>query len=144
MSDFLPQRINLSSSGVAKILGEAEAKILEILWKREALSVRDVADRLASSGHVLSFNATMTILNRLVAKRVLVKKRKRTSEGRDVFLYTPQNDRATFLKRICHDLFAKVFRDERLFSAAGFAEAIETLPQKDRTELAKMLSKRKN
>jgi len=144
MNDFLPQRINLSSSGVAKILGEAEAKILEILWKQKPLSVRDVAARLRASGHELSFNATMTIMNRLVAKRVLVKERSRSHEGRDVFLYVPQNDRATFLKRICHDFFAKVFRDNRLFSAAGFAEAIETLPEKEREELAKMLSKRKS
>lgn len=143
MTDFLPQRINLSSTGVAKILGEAEAKILEILWKQKPLSVRDVAGRLRAAGHTLSFNATMTILNRLVAKRVLVKQRSRSNEGRDVFLYAPCSDRAAFLKRICHDFFAKVFRDDRLFSAAGFVEAIETLPPKEREELAKMLSKRK-
>lgn len=141
MSDFQPQRINLGSRGVAKILGEAEAKILHILWKHGSLSVRDVVTKLRAQNHPLSFNAAMTILNRLVAKGILHKELKQSAEGRDVFLYAAREGRAPFLKRMCHDVLSKVFRDDALFSAAGFAEAIDHLPRKEREAITKLLRK---
>lgn len=142
MNDFRPQRINLSSRGIAKILGDAEAKILDILWENGSLSVRDVVTQLRTKNHPLSFNAAMTILNRLVAKGILRKERSQSAESREVFLYSARESRTPFLKRVCHDVFSKVFRDDALFSAAGFAEAIDHLPAKERTALKKLLSKR--
>ncbi len=137
---FSPNRLNLQSKGVAKILGDAEAKIVTILWERGPLTVRDVLTELKEQNHPLSFNATMTILNRLVEKDVLSKQH--SGRGRGVFRYAPVADRATFLERMTKEMFRRVFRDDELFSVAGFADAIDELPDEERKKLTQLLRKK--
>lgn len=113
--------------------------ILELLWKQGELSVREVCDALQHRSHRISFNATMTILNRLVEKRVLLKKRS-IQEG--VFVYTPKMDRSSFFARVRRDVLRNVVADRDLFSAAAFAEAVDDLSPKDREALRKILERR--
>lgn len=141
MKLFRPYRLHLDSQGLAKIFGDVEADIVELLWKRGKLSVRDVCEMLRSNSHPLSFNATMTILNRLVEKGML--KKERSDHGRGIFLYSTRSDRATFLKRMWQEIVRRIFIDAEPFNAAGFVDALETLPKKERQELTKLLSEQK-
>lgn len=140
MTSFIPQRVNLGSQGVGKVLGDCEAQIAEILWKQGSLSVRDVCDALSDNGRELSFNATMTIMNRMVEKRILAKKKER---GQGSFVYSPRTDRRTFLQRIAKEVFRRVLSDPELFTAAGFADALTALPKGEQQEIRRLLERKK-
>ncbi len=110
--------------------------ILETLWARSAASVRDVQSALRRQGHRLSFNAAMTILNRLVEKGVLSKQKKN-----GVFAYSPLVRRSTFLGKLQRDILRVVVADRELFSAAAFVDALDDLSSKDRVALRKILER---
>lgn len=139
MPHFRPQRVNLASNGAAKVLGDAEADMLELLWKKPNLSVGEVRLRMSANGHAMSFNATMTILNRLVEKGVLKKKKQRGVSSKLLFVYVPVADRNAFMHWISKEIFQKFFRDPELFSAAGFVDAVETLPPQERARIKRYL-----
>lgn len=138
MALFRPQRVNLASRGIRKIFGDCETMILGILWEGTPLPVRDVQRELKRHKHAVSFNATMTVLNRLVEKG-MVKKHK--SGG--VFLYAPILERAVFLDAARRDILRSMVRDRELFSAAAFVDVLEDLSAKDRAALMKILGKRR-
>jgi predicted transcriptional regulator len=75
MTLFTPHHIHPQEQGIEKVLGELEAKVMEIIWQKECASVREVCEELCDSHKQLSFNAIMTVMNRLEAKKIL-KKRK--------------------------------------------------------------------
>lgn len=136
MNPFRPQRLNLGSRGIAKVFGECEAMMLETLWSRPAASVRDVQSALRRKGHQLSFNATMTILNRLVEKGVVRKQKKN-----GIFAYSPHAARAAFLGKLQRDILRMVIADRELFSTAAFVDAMDDLSSKDRAALKKILDR---
>lgn len=137
MTRSFPQRVHLLSRGLAKVFGECEALLMEILWKKGPMSVRSVVRELNHRGRRLSFNATMTILNRLVEKGVLVKQKERRNQG--VTVYAPRTDRLRFRERMSREVFRRFFSDREFFSVAGFTDAIDHLSAKDRAQIRKLL-----
>lgn len=64
------QRMKLSEEGMNRFFGPLEARIMEIVWELENISLKRVHTLLDEE---LSFNTVMTILNRLVEKGHLIK-----------------------------------------------------------------------
>lgn len=122
MGIFKAKTIHLKGKGFKKVLGEVEAEILEILWKNSPLSVRQVRDGLAHNGRDLSFNAVMTIMNRLVDKSLLNKK-----EKAKMFCYAPTVSREAFSKSVAKDILSAVLKDSTFLSAAGLTDLADEL-----------------
>ena len=108
-----------SASGRARgALGALEARLMEALWgSASELSVQGVSDALGP-GH--NYKTVMTVLNRLVAKGLLV----RELDGR-AYRYRPSQSRPQFL-RSAADALVRGYLDaygpdaaEHLASAAG-------------------------
>ncbi len=84
------KKFNYSGEGLSRFFGPLEAKILELLWEGEELSIKEVQQRLEVEKKV-NFNTVMTVMKRLVDKGVLQKRTKgRTSffkpiQSRDEF-----------------------------------------------------------
>ncbi|MFA6511622.1 MAG: BlaI/MecI/CopY family transcriptional regulator [Patescibacteria group bacterium] len=55
------------------LLGSLESAIMEVIWARGAVSVRDVLGALKMKKKV-AYTTAMTVMNRLVDKRILVRK----------------------------------------------------------------------
>ena len=72
MKKWQPKNIKLDAKGLAKFLGERESEVMEIVWDKECVTVRDVCDTLCQRREY-SFNTIMTIMNRLSAKGLLEK-----------------------------------------------------------------------
>jgi predicted transcriptional regulator len=85
------------------MLGELEARVLEILWEAaEPLSVRDVGAQLKRRP-ALAYTTVMTVLDRLHDKGFV----SRAKEGR-AFLYRPRIDRdVLFAERAVQALSTK-------------------------------------
>ena len=53
------------------VFGDLEQAIMDIVWKRGDVTVREALERLSSRG--TAYTTVMTVMNRLVAQRVLVR-----------------------------------------------------------------------
>lgn len=88
----LQDTVRLSAEGLAKVLGDLEARILHIVWDLgRPATARVIHERVARS-HPVSPLTTITVLNRLASKRIL--ERTRTD---DLYHYTARLDEAAFM-----------------------------------------------
>ena len=60
-------------NGLAKLFGSLEADIMALIWERQEASARDIFEALRDVGQRISYGATKTVLDRLVAKQVLAR-----------------------------------------------------------------------
>lgn len=88
----LQDTVRLSADGLAKVLGDLEARILRIVWDiGSPATAREIHTRVVRS-HVVSPLTTITVLNRLTAKHVL--KRTRTD---DLYHYAARLEETAFM-----------------------------------------------
>ncbi|MDD2806976.1 MAG: BlaI/MecI/CopY family transcriptional regulator [Patescibacteria group bacterium] len=135
MKKFKPSTIHLAARGPQKVLGEVESKIMNLVWRDTELTVRQVRDFLAAEYKELSFNAVMTIMNRLTVKKLLLKKSKA-----GINVYQSLVTRADFSRLITRDIIASLLEDPMLFSSAGFLGIAKDFDDKDIAKLKKLLS----
>lgn len=74
-----------SEQGLEKFLGGLELAVMEIVWEKEPITVRDVLDSLRTQGRGLAYTTVMTIMGRLAEKGWLrADKQSRTYQYRAV------------------------------------------------------------
>ncbi|WP_141432757.1 BlaI/MecI/CopY family transcriptional regulator [Bacillus sp. 03113] len=78
--------------GLNRFFGPLEAKIMDILWKRSEMSIKEVQHELKKE-KAANFNTIMTVMNRLVQKEVLEKR----TEGR-LSLFKPTLTKEEFIQ----------------------------------------------
>ncbi len=95
-------KFKVYEKGLNRFFGPLEAKIMELLWEKDELSIKKVQLYLEPDKTV-SFNTVMTVMNRLTDKGFLQKRH----EGR-TSLYSPILTRDDFLnkqsKELTHEL----------------------------------------
>ena len=133
---FTPKTIRLTGQGPAKVLGELEAKAMRIIWRQGPLTVRQVRDKLAGQGRDLSFNAVMTVLNRLVEKGLLKKCRLEDK----IYSYCPTTTEEEFSRLLVKDIIAALVKDPTLFNAATFTNLATELDKETLAKLKKFLN----
>lgn len=115
----------LGGSGLERVLGELEASIMEVLWRAGESSVQEVCDAL---GPEYNYKTVMTVMNRLVDKRLL--SRWRVSKA---FLYSAVESRQAFLDRVSRSVVAGLVRD---FGASAIAQFVDVVGEVAPEELA--------
>ncbi|MCU0625542.1 MAG: BlaI/MecI/CopY family transcriptional regulator [Gemmatimonadaceae bacterium] len=71
----LQDTIRLSADGLAKVLGDLEARVLQAVWRLEVPApARAVHAEVVRDHHVAPLTVT-TVLNKLVDKRILVRRK---------------------------------------------------------------------
>lgn len=126
---FLIPQFKLNTKGVARFLGSLEARIMEIIWKSEAVNVQDVCDKLPKDAN---YKTVMTVMNRLVEKGYL--ERKKVSRA---YIYTARLNREEFLQSASHQIVKGLVSDFGPLAVAQFVDvlgeldpgALETLRQ---------------
>ncbi|MFC9724313.1 MULTISPECIES: BlaI/MecI/CopY family transcriptional regulator [Bacillus cereus group] len=66
------QNYRLNEQGLNHFFGPLEAKIMEIIWSTEGITIKEVQRKLSEESPV-NFNTVMTVMNRLVEKLHLEK-----------------------------------------------------------------------
>ncbi|WP_369900175.1 BlaI/MecI/CopY family transcriptional regulator [Bacillus manliponensis] len=66
------QNYKLNEEGLNHFFGPLEAKVMEVVWNTEGITIKDVQQKLADESPV-NFNTVMTVMNRLVEKGHLQK-----------------------------------------------------------------------
>lgn len=70
----LQDTVRLSADGLAKVLGDLEARVMTAVWSLEEPSPARAVHTVVSRTHVVAPLTVITVLNKLVAKRLLVRK----------------------------------------------------------------------
>lgn len=109
----------LDQEGLARVFGELEAEIMDVLWTSGEGRVSDVCDAL---GPEANYKTVMTVMNRLVEKRAL--RRDRASRA---FTYRPVESRDAFLERVSRNVAEGLVRDFGGVAVAQFVDAIDTV-----------------
>ncbi len=137
--NFSPKTVHLNGKGVEKVLGELEAKVMELIWESGEATARFVTDKLAEKKRSLSFNSIMTILNRLVNKNVLKK-----GEKNGVYVFSPIMKREDFSKSVTKDILTALVNDPALFSSAHFVDIASELDRETMDKLKSLVKKTKS
>lgn len=128
----------LNRKGMARFLGTLEARIMEIVWKKETVSVQEVCNVM---GKGTNYKTVMTVMNRLFEKGFL--ERKKVSRA---FVYSAQVNRAEFLEQASHQIVTGLVSD---FPELAMTQFVDVLGEQDPDalatlqKLAKERSKRK-
>ncbi len=118
--DRRPKRQRQSRDPVARYLGDLQAAVMEIFWRRESATVREVADEL-NKKRSLAYTTVLTLVSRLWSRGLL----KRQPEGRG-FRYWATKSRDDFLAELSDELIDRLFAD---FGAIGVARVGERLSE---------------
>lgn len=85
------RKFKMHESGLNRFFGPLEAKIMDILWNHDEMTIKEV-QHILEKDKTKNFNTVMTVMNRLVEKGILQKR----TEGRSS-LYKPVQSRDEFL-----------------------------------------------
>lgn len=88
----LQDTVRLSAEGLAKVLGDLEARILHVVWDVGGPATARVIHERVVRSHAVSPLTTITVLNRLTAKRILERTR-----IDDLYHYSARLDETTFM-----------------------------------------------
>jgi predicted transcriptional regulator len=71
----LKDTLRLSAEGVAKVLGDLEARVMHTVWAMETpATARTIHERIVPE-HAVAVHTVITVLNKLVAKGLLCRKK---------------------------------------------------------------------
>jgi predicted transcriptional regulator len=121
------QFFRLDEKGLAHIFGELEAKIMDAVWALGTASVQDVIDYLDGNQH---YKTLMTVMNRLVSKRIL--RRYRVGKA---YVYEATQSRDALLSDVVDRMMRSLLVD---FRDLTLAQIVETMKTVDPPALAKL------
>lgn len=116
-----------------KPLSELEQDIMDIIWKQENCTVRDVQTRLIPK-RKLAYTTVMTVMGRLVEKRVLARKQDGLS-----YSYYPKVSKDHFVARSIHTIFTTAVSSFGQEAVTHFAKEIRKLSPEKKRELLQIL-----
>ena len=122
-------------NGLAKLFGTLEADIMALIWERQEASARDIFEALRDAGQRLSYGATKTVLDRLVAKQVLAR-----SMDNNQYIYHPLLDREAFTRSAVREIIDGLVAGFGAPVYAQFFDQIQSADPEQLELLARMIS----
>ena len=133
------QTFRPTREGLAKILGELEAEVMEFVWSvdPEPVSAREVEDAIGEERGV-QYITLLTVMNNLWRKKLL----KRRKRGR-AFLYQARIGRDEYLRRISREVFSGILDLGAELAVSSFVDVLEELAPAELRRLKKKLAERR-
>lgn len=125
--------------GLEKVLGPLETEIMELVWAKGQVSVREVVEIInTQSDKNLAYTTVMTIMSRLSDKNIL----RRVREG-GAYIYEAASSRNEFSRRMVGKVIDSLLDD---FSEPAIAHFVGKMQDVDPAKLAlleKMIAEHK-
>src|SRR5262245_12384086 len=118
------------------VLAAQELQIMEVIWDRGRVTVRDVYETLLKRRHI-AYTTVMTMMNILEGKGYL----KRTPGEDRAYIYEPARPRKTVLRAMVNELVERVFGGSANPLMVHLIED-KHLTAKDLDELRKAIAKK--
>lgn len=119
--DRRSKRQRQSSDPVARYLGELQAEVMEVFWRRSDATVREVVTEL-NTRHELAYTTVLTLVSRLWSRGLLA----REPDGRG-FRYRAAKSREEFLGELSDQLIDRLLADFGEIAVARLGERLEGL-----------------
>ena len=133
----IQDNFRLGSEGLAKVLGDLEARVMRAVWDLGVPSpARNVHDRVVES-HDVAQLTVITVLNKLVVKGLL-----RRFKRDDRFHYEARWSEAEFLRHASRQVVAQVLAFEPDVVAASFVDVMAERDPARLAELARAIRRR--
>lgn len=130
------QRFDLDGSGLTRVLGELQARIMEVVWRRGTATGKEICDALGPNAN---YKTVLTVTNRLVEKGLL----KRAPAGGRAFAYQAVEEREAFLRRVAGNVASGLVGDFGRAALAQFVQAAEEVDPTYLDELERLVRERK-
>lgn len=101
--------------------GELESSIMDIIWRLNQATVKDVLGKLTKRRPV-AYTTVMTVMSRLFAKSIL----KRQLDASGAYLYTPKQNRASFLAEASKKAVGRLLKTYGEVAVAQFFDILES------------------
>lgn len=125
----------LNQEGLARMFGELEARVMEAVWELDEPTVQAVCDSLGPDHH---YKTIMTVLNRLVDKGALSRRRRSRA-----YVYLPRQSREAFLCRVSRAVMGGLVRDFGTLAIAQFVETVDEISPDHLAELERLVRERR-
>jgi len=129
-------RFDLDRRGLARVLGELEARIMEAVWEGDGPTVREICDALGPDDH---YKTVMTVTNRLVEKGFLVRQRTVVR----AYVYRAPMDREAFLTQAAASVASGLVGEFGRNALAQLVRAADELDPTYLDELERLVRERK-
>ncbi len=129
-------RFDLDSRGLARVLGELEARIMEAVWRLGEPTITEIVALLEPAPH---YKTVLTVANRLVQKGLL----ERQPASERAFAYRATEARAAFLRRISASVASGLVSDFGHDALAQFVRAAEEIDPAYLDELQRLVRQHK-
>ncbi|MDP9356607.1 MAG: BlaI/MecI/CopY family transcriptional regulator [Chloroflexota bacterium] len=129
-------RFNLEGSGLTRVLGELEARIMEAVWQLGSPTGKEICAALGAGSH---YKTVMTVANRLVEKGLLI--REGTAER--AFRYRAAESREAFLARVSSSVASELVGDFGRHALAQLVRAAEEVDPAYLDELERLVRERR-
>ena len=134
---FLHNTVRLSARGLAKVLGDLEARIMRVIWDLgQPAPARLVHARVART-HKVELLTVITVLNNLVSKRLL-----RRAKREDLFHYEATLTEEEFLARASRRVVEGILALDTEAVAASFVDVLAEQDPDQLAELARLIRRR--
>lgn len=117
-----------------KTISPLEQKVMELIWKEQICTVREIHKRLHSGK--LAYTTVATILQRLYNKGLVDRK----EQGR-AYIFSPKLSKESYSKKMVKNFLNRFFGSFGDVAIASFAESVDQLPKEKREYLLKLLKK---
>lgn len=122
--EFKPHKL-----GLRKVLGDLEAEIMEVIWQREQVLVRDVHRELTKKREI-AYTTIMTVMGRLVEKGLLVREQVGNS-----YVYRPSRSRADFTRLVVQEVIDGLLEE---FAEPAISHFVNRISQEDEEHLDRL------
>lgn len=135
------KRLNLNEGGLNRFFGSLEAKIMELLWERGKLTIKQTHEQL-SKETAISLNAVMTVMIRLADKGILHKES--TGGGRNrLTLFYPVQTKEQFIVEQTRAVTEGLIKDFGPLVVNHFIEQLDDIDPSLIRKLEERLQERK-
>ena len=129
--------MRLRADGVAKVLGDLEARVLKAVWRLALPATTRQVHDVVSRDHDVAPLTVITVLNKLVVKRVLSRRK-----IDDLYHYSANMDEPTFRAHVSRRVVEGILSFGQEAVAASFVDVLAERDPEQLAELAKLIRRR--
>lgn len=126
-----------NKKGIRKILGDLETDIMEIIWAKGDLTVRQVYEIFKKERHS-AYTTVMTVMSRLADKGLL----KKLKQG-NAFIYRATTTRDEFTESTLKKLINELMEDFAAPAISQFLDSMENVDPEKMEELSRIIEEKR-
>ncbi len=137
MKDFKLSSFRPRAQGLRKALGDLEAEIMEVMWKKGKACVRDVCSSLEKDRDI-AYTTVMTVMSRLADKGLLAREKENK-----FYVYYPLISKKEFNRSFVNSLLAGLGHELSASALTFFVDNLNAEDEETLEELERLIHEKR-